>query len=110
MTDSQREDLKKTIVTQIEQTQKDIARLKEITKPVPPDDSLGRLTRMDNIVNNSVNKAALAQAETRLHKLQYALRTIDDPEFGYCEECGEEIPLPRLIAMPEATLCVSCAE
>ena len=32
-----------------------------------------------------------------------------DPEsFGECEECGEEIALGRLKAMPYAQLCVAC--
>src|SRR5438128_1545170 len=29
-------------------------------------------------------------------------------ELGLCEECGEEIPFPRLRAMPYAEFCVAC--
>ena len=29
-------------------------------------------------------------------------------ELGVCEECGEDIALPRLRAMPYAELCVDC--
>ncbi len=33
----------------------------------------------------------------------------NEPEsFGECEECGDEIPLGRLEAMPYAELCISC--
>jgi len=33
----------------------------------------------------------------------------DDPDaYGECEECGDEIPLGRLRAMPYAELCVTC--
>ncbi|NTX12642.1 TraR/DksA C4-type zinc finger protein [Myxococcus sp. CA051A] len=33
----------------------------------------------------------------------------DEPDsFGECEECGDEIPLGRLRAMPYAELCVTC--
>lgn len=28
--------------------------------------------------------------------------------IGECEECGEPIPTARLLAMPEATLCIRC--
>jgi len=32
-----------------------------------------------------------------------------EPElFGLCEECEEEIPLARLEAVPDATLCAAC--
>ncbi len=29
-------------------------------------------------------------------------------DCGICEECGEEIPINRLLAMPGTTLCVEC--
>ncbi|MFY2561345.1 TraR/DksA C4-type zinc finger protein [Myxococcus sp. CA040A] len=33
----------------------------------------------------------------------------DEPDsFGECEECGDEVPLGRLRAMPYAELCVTC--
>ena len=53
--------------------------------------------------------AILVMARSRLAGLEYALKRIDDQEFGYCIDCGEEIPLPRLLAMPQATHCVDCA-
>ena len=43
-----------------------------------------------------------------IHKIQEALTRIDDGEFGICEECGEEIGVPRLKARPVTTLCVNC--
>jgi DnaK suppressor protein len=45
----------------------------------------------------------LGQVTAALAKLR------DDPDdFGICEECSEEIPFPRLRAMPYASLCVGC--
>jgi len=41
-------------------------------------------------------------------KLQDALERLEDGTFGYCEECGEEIPYKRLLARPVATLCIRC--
>jgi DnaK suppressor protein len=45
-----------------------------------------------------------------LVKVQKALRKLRDSAggFGECEECGEEISLPRLQAMPYAEFCVEC--
>ncbi len=38
-------------------------------------------------------------------------RLKDEPhDFGNCSDCGEEIPLPRLKAMPYAELCVDCQQ
>lgn len=35
-------------------------------------------------------------------------RITGEQDFGLCEDCGERIPKERLLAVPEATLCVSC--
>lgn len=41
-----------------------------------------------------------------LRKVDEALRRIMDNEYGYCEETGEPIGIPRLLARPTATVCV----
>ena len=41
-------------------------------------------------------------------KIRDALERLEDGTFGICEECGEEIPLKRLMARPVTTLCVEC--
>lgn len=45
-----------------------------------------------------------------LRKILSALARIDDGNYGYCEETGEEIGLKRLEARPVATLCVEAQE
>ncbi len=45
-----------------------------------------------------------------LREVRQALQRMDNGEYGVCEECGEEIPLPRLKAQPMATLCVACKQ
>jgi len=45
-----------------------------------------------------------------LKKIEQALNRIDEGEYGYCEETGEEIGLKRLEARPVATLCVEAQE
>jgi len=41
-----------------------------------------------------------------LKKIEQALRRIDDGSYGYCEETGEPIGIPRLLARPTATLTI----
>lgn len=41
-----------------------------------------------------------------LRKVDEALQRISEKEFGYCEETGEPIGIPRLLARPTATVCV----
>ncbi len=109
MNDGQREQLKVAISTRIDEIREEIASLEESTRPVAPDVSIGRLTRMDAIVNKSVSEAGLQSARANLIQLQRALETADDPDFGECEECLKPIATGRLLAMPETTLCVACA-
>lgn len=41
-----------------------------------------------------------------LKKIDEALRRIDEGSYGYCEETGEAIGIPRLLARPTATLTI----
>ena len=45
-----------------------------------------------------------------LNKIEKTLKRIDEDEFGYCEICGTDIGLKRMVARPVATLCISCKE
>jgi DnaK suppressor protein len=110
MQEQEREILADQIRAKIETVTKDIVSYTELSQPVAPDDAIGRLTRMDAIGNKSINEAALREAQNTLAKLERALKIIDQPRFGLCRECGEPIPLARLMIMPESDMCVECAE
>ena len=45
-----------------------------------------------------------------LKKIDEALRRIDEGSYGYCEETGEPIGIPRLLARPTATLSLEAQE
>ena len=107
--DAQREVLRQKIMAEMEKTRADIAYLEELTRPIPPDDAIGRLTRMEAISAKSVNENSLGKARTRLARLEQALAKLDSPYFGICRECGEAIPAGRIMLMPESTMCVQCA-
>jgi len=106
----EREKLEHHIRDKIQILKEDIVSLKKLTAPIPPDNAIGRLTRMEAINSKSINEAALRKTQYALSKLERALRTIDSPDFGLCRECEEPIPFPRLMILPETDLCVECAE
>jgi DnaK suppressor protein len=109
MTEKERNELKLKIVASISDTERDISELEELTKPIAPENSIGRVSRMDAINNKSINEAALTQARIKLDKLQFALDKCSEPNFGTCRRCGNPIPMGRLILMPESLFCVGCA-
>lgn len=83
--------------------------LKELTKPIEPDCAIGRISRMDAINNKSINETALRKSQDKLKRINISLEHIDDTDFGNCLECGDAIPIQRLLIMP-GSLCVRCAQ
>jgi DnaK suppressor protein len=43
-----------------------------------------------------------------IKKIRAALTRMDEGVFGICDECGEEIGVPRLKARPVTKLCINC--
>ena len=101
--------IKTTIETEILKTEKSIQDYKELTKPIAPNDAIGRVSRMDAINNKSVNEASLRQAEIKLNNLKRVLSKINDTDFGICLKCKHAIPIGRILIRPESLLCVNCA-
>lgn len=111
MTDKERQDFKRFASEEIEALKAEVPQLEALLVPVAPDNAIGRISRMDTIVNQSVSEAQLSKIKVRLARLNEALRRVDDdPDFGLCIDCGEPIPMARLKAMPETQYCVKCAE
>lgn len=110
MNKQQKDKLVASIHQEIANLGKELPALEQLTKPVPPDNAIGRLTRMEAINNKSINEANLANAKARMARLQHALEMSDDPDFGICIQCDEPIPFKRLMVQPDSGLCVRCAE
>jgi DnaK suppressor protein len=46
----------------------------------------------------------------RINQVERALERLDEGSYGWCERCGNPIPVERLAAFPSATLCVTCKQ
>jgi DnaK suppressor protein len=110
MTDQERKELKAKIQSDIAETKAAIEELEKLTKPIAPDDAIGRLTRMEAINSRSINEASLNAARAKLNKLERALDRVEDEDFGICAVCEQPIPIKRIMLMPEVIKCVKCAE
>lgn len=102
-------EIRKKIEFEILKTEKQIVDYKELTKPVEPENAIGRISRMDAINNKSVIEAALRKANLKHEKLKIALSKVDDSDFGFCVRCHKPIPLGRILIMPQARSCVNCS-
>ena len=82
---------------------------KQSRAPVTLDQqSIGRLSRMDAMQQQSMDLAKEERRAQRLAILTAVLKRMDDGEFGFCLRCGEDIPPARLDVDPAVTLCVDC--
>jgi len=82
-------------------------------------DTLIDIRDLKDKLSNHVDEASHASAmgfalrirdrEAKLiRKIIDALERLEDGTFGICEECGEEIPVKRLMARPVTALCIEC--
>lgn len=109
MTTEEKTAIRVAIEKKIKSTETAIAEYKDMTQPVAPDVAIGRISRMDAINNKSVMEAALREAEAKLLRLRMALEKINDTGFGICIKCKGEIPVKRLMIMPDSNKCVNCS-
>ena len=71
--------------------------------------SVGRLSRMDAMQQQAMSQATEAKRRHDLARIEAAERRLRDGDYGWCDECGEEIPDGRLAIDPMAERCVACA-
>ena len=46
--------------------------------------------------------------QVRLKGIENALQRIESDDFGYCDECGENISKKRLMVVPLTRMCINC--
>lgn len=109
MTSEEKTIIAKKIERKLRISYEKIAQMEEMTKPISPENSIGRVSRMDAINNKSVMEAALRTARVELEGLKHAARHLDSDDFGQCDQCGEMIDIKRLMVMPGSRRCMKCA-
>jgi DnaK suppressor protein len=66
---------------------------------------------LDNSADNArveVSAAVEAAGHQALDDIDAALARMDAGRYGYCARCDEAIPVERLLAIPQAPLCMRC--
>ncbi|NTU73052.1 TraR/DksA family transcriptional regulator [Candidatus Roizmanbacteria bacterium] len=58
--------------------------------------------------DHQVIEAQINDLQRRANDIDVVLAKIAKGRYGYCERCGQAIPLPRLKLIPEARFCVKC--
>ena len=101
-------EIEKIISKELNETLISINEYKELTKPVSPENSIGRVSRMDAINNKSVMEESLRKLEAKYEKLKFIKTQTQNEDFGICLKCKNQIPLGRIMIIPESRFCVKC--
>ncbi len=109
MTQAEKKEIKHQIRRELTVLDEQIALLTEKAKPIAPDCSLGRLTRIEAMNKQEINRRILEESRLRQTRLRNALGRIDSEGFGICIECEEAIGMARMRVRPESIRCVGCA-
>jgi len=72
--------------------------------------SVGRVSRMDAMQQQSMAVSTRVKAEASLRKIIAALHRMDKEDFGYCNQCDEPIQFKRLKVQPQASHCLKCQD
>jgi DnaK suppressor protein len=70
---------------------------------------IGRLSRMDAMQSQAMSRETGQRRRNKLLQIEAALQRIEDGDYGYCFECGENIAPARLDVDPSVRLCIQCA-
>jgi len=94
-------DRRREILARLENFEEALAYLEQSRPPEFSEEA------QEEAVANSLK--ALDEREWKeLKEINAALERISEGTYGICEECEEEIALPRLNAVPTARLCITC--
>lgn len=89
----------------VEESRETISNLQTEVRDVG--DEAERATRE---TENSLELRTRDRYRKLINKITKTLIRLDEGDYGYCEETGEEIGLQRLEARPIATLCLDAQE
>ena len=79
------------------------------------------LSNIERDVGDEVDKSMVEQErelnlllqdreKQHLEAIEEALQRIETGEYGFCDECGDQIDKKRLMVMPLAQLCITCQQ
>ena len=110
-TNSELQELKALLLELEKSLPLDIENTKKSAQPVELDQTaFGRVSRVDAIQQQQMQKASLERMEQRLKLVRQAIERADTESFGLCSICEEPISFQRLKARPESALCIDCAK
>ena len=108
MTQQEKQELKNIIQTEIAALTDEIANIQTSLQPIKKDCSLDSIDHKMLKQDQNINIQRYEVAKQRLNRLKAPYLTINNKEYGVCQECEEDINIERLKLIPESKYCVAC--
>lgn len=67
-----------------------------------------KLEYYNRVISIRPPEYGLFKLKTPIPRINRALCKISDGTYGYCDDCGDQIPEERLKLIPAAVLCIDC--
>ena len=107
MDDKQREIVGERLKAELAET---VVELERLEKKLQVEVEYGLGEGDPIIYEREMNMALRRRARRKVKSMQEALRRFEEGTYGICERCGSEISAQRLEALPQARLCIQCAQ
>lgn len=102
--------LKDQLDKEIDIANAQIEKLELTTHVVSPENTLSDIISFENITQDELNQRELKRIYMKKRKLMRFKDLLKENFSFTCSECGKGIELDRLLGMPKARLCSSCAK
>ncbi|PCI36404.1 MAG: TraR/DksA family transcriptional regulator [Elusimicrobia bacterium] len=109
LTDDELKQLREKFEEEIAELEERLPSMKEHSKPVEPDNAIGRISRIEAIQEKEMSERGLREGVERLRVLKDQLEKMGTDRFGRCIVCRQPIAFGRLLFIPETERCVGCA-
>lgn len=109
MRDTDRQILAQVITSRIQRLNLILTSGEVIDKQIKKEQEYDESVRLDNLSQEPVDANLFVLAEQELNQLKANLNWLECDDAGICEECGVDIPIRRLMAVPTTRRCVNCA-
>ena len=104
---TQNDEVRQTLIRKRDELQQKLA---EIQRRLSTETAEGETDTAHEWENAEVREDLAQEASDELDAVRAALARVEDGTYGNCTKCGKPIGAKRLEAMPEALLCIPCAE
>ena len=102
---------KRMLLSELQEVENIAQKTEKDRAPVELDQqAVGRLSRMDAMQQQSMEKAKQVRRIERMKLINAALKRLEDGEYGFCLNCDSHISDGRLKLDPTFALCIDCAK